>query len=227
MLKPSLVTFTGIDDHISPGLLMALALPYPQAEFGILFSPSRTGNHPRYPSFASARRFYGSGLRLSAHLCGDYARIVLTGGDLPDEIGDEIFESFQRVQFNIGALPAGVDRQTVEMNALAFADAYGIEVPIIQWTQALFPSPRGCAYLADRSGGRGERPDTWPTVPEGPGLVGYAGGITPQNVTAVLSEIAETHPPGLPFWIDMESGVRTQDRFDDLKALDVLHAIYG
>jgi phosphoribosylanthranilate isomerase len=49
---------------------------------------------------------------------------------------------------------------------------------------------------------------------------GFAGGIGPDNVKRVIREISAK--VDAPFWIDMESGVRTDDRFDLNKVRRVL-----
>lgn len=62
-------------------------------------------------------------------------------------------------------------------------------------------------FLFDRSGGRGEAPDLWPEVPSDDMLVGYAGGLSPDNAAALVRKLAGTRPHAR-FWIDMESGIR-------------------
>jgi phosphoribosylanthranilate isomerase len=74
------------------------------------------------------------------------------------------------------------------------------------------------SLLFDPSGGRGIEPFSWPVPPLG-ARMGYAGGIGPDNLLDVLRAIG---PVESPFWIDMESGVRTDDRFDLAKARAVL-----
>lgn len=53
------------------------------------------------------------------------------------------------------------------------------------------------------------------------GKVGYAGGFNPDNVAEKLSFLMENSQVG-DFWIDMESGVRTDDWFDTDKVRRVL-----
>ena len=54
---------------------------------------------------------------------------------------------------------------------------------------------------------------------------GYAGGLTPENFEANAMEIAArdggTHRP---FWMDIESGVRTENQFDLAKVEVILKA---
>jgi phosphoribosylanthranilate isomerase len=75
--------------------------------------------------------------------------------------------------------------------------------------------------LLDASGGQGI--DT--PVEVAPAFsalkVGYAGGINPDNVAEKLTYLLEHVETG-DFWIDMESGVRTNDWFDLDKVYTVL-----
>jgi len=75
------------------------------------------------------------------------------------------------------------------------------------------------SILLDASGGRGI--NTPPSVLPLSCKVGYAGGFNPDNVSEKLSYLLANHTTG-DFWIDMESGVRTDDWFDLDKVVDVL-----
>ena len=55
---------------------------------------------------------------------------------------------------------------------------------------------------------------------------GYAGGLNPDTIGDALAAIAARVPDGQPYWIDMESGVRTDDRFDLDKCERVLIQAY-
>ncbi|MDI2078449.1 hypothetical protein QJT78_52550, partial [Bradyrhizobium sp. Mp27] len=60
---------------------------------------------------------------------------------------------------------------------------------------------RHLGRLALRSlGGRGETPTAWPAHPGGDRLVGYAGGISPENIHGVMSVLEQTTGR---YWIDM------------------------
>ncbi|MBU0859909.1 MAG: hypothetical protein KJ667_08220 [Alphaproteobacteria bacterium] len=75
------------------------------------------------------------------------------------------------------------------------------------------------AILFDASAGRGVAPDGWPAPLPGH-FCGYAGGINPANVAMHLQKIEAAGATDT--WIDMESGVRTDDRFDLEKVRVVL-----
>lgn len=74
--------------------------------------------------------------------------------------------------------------------------------------------------LIDPSGGRGLQGKT--DVLRWPHKVGYAGGINAGNIQEKIMEL-ESDPRVGDYWLDMESGVRTNDWFDTDKVLDVLY----
>lgn len=45
-------TLTGVDQNTNPARLEQLAHKFPKAEFGILFSPERSGLQKRFPTFS-------------------------------------------------------------------------------------------------------------------------------------------------------------------------------
>lgn len=196
-MKPSFVTFTGADDETSIETMQDLSARYP-IEWGILFSPSRQGVDPRYPGIGTLERLFGSGLQLAAHLCGDHARDIMGGRDplLPVPL-----TPFARIQINHVAPDPGT--------IAAYARRIG-KPCIAQARGESFPDDDRILWLFDVSGGRGIAPKAWPRHPGR--LVGYAGSLGPSNSAAVVREIGP-HATA-PYWLDMESGVRTDDRFD-------------
>lgn len=209
--KPKFITFTGADDYTDADHMVALSAKYP-IEWGILFSPSRQGRDPRYPGEDAQSRFLWSDLRLSAHLCGDHSREImetgrLRGQNIPVDLG-----FFKRIQVN---------HRAPDVNCInSFRKGWGPRC-IVQCRGLNFPNDTSVDWLHDVSGGTGKQPDL---IPEYPGrFVGYAGGIDPRNVLRVIERIDADGP----YWIDMESGVRTNDRFDLALCRLVCEAVYG
>jgi hypothetical protein len=216
------VTITGADDAVNPRELVAISRQYPWVEWGILRSVSREGT-PRYPTAAWMIRLIDAveaapSTRFSVHLCGEFARRAMRG---------HLIETWgaKRVQLNgfswceqpIRLPPVlGIEWicQCSTPGALQYASQlrhfYDVDVAV--------------AVLWDRSGGRGVQETDWPDPV--PGLPrGYAGRIGPDNVIQVAKTIAAKPDfivGPLGFWIDMETGVRTDDRFDLDKVVDVL-----
>lgn len=202
------VTITGADDNVDPVDLVRLSAEFPFVEWGILFSPKRSGT-PRYPSMEWERRTgsFWSRIRCAAHLCGEFTRRTVEGD--PSVI-ETLPPWFRRVQLN------GVDLKAPALGSVIAAHrnvdfilqardrdeltaALAIDRPAIS-----------CAALYDPSGGKGLRQVSWPRT-FARTAVGFAGGIGPDNVVGHLDALAEY---GQRFWIDMESRVRTNDAFD-------------
>jgi hypothetical protein len=210
MRRPDFITFTGADDHTDVGEMIALSRAYP-IEWGILFSPTRQGKDPRYPDGPAQSRFAWSGLRLAAHLCGGWSREVMAGRPLtavPVDLG-----IFARIQVNTAAPDIARLRD--------LQDGWGSRCIAQHRDAERFPADTSVDWLYDASGGRGLQPPAWPAHPGR--LAGYAGGIRPDNVCETLDRIRAVGP----YWIDMESGVRTEDRFDLALCRRVCEAVYG
>jgi hypothetical protein len=208
MLKPSFITFTGVDERTDWQRVQALSDRYP-VEWAALFSRDRQGRERRYPSAACIGAFRALPVTKAAHVCGCYAKAVMAWSQV-----DLDLTGFDRIQVNHSKPEAGAIR--------AFAQEWGAK-GIMQTRTLEFPYGQRVAQLFDRSGGRGEYPSRWPTHPGNGRLVGYAGGIGPDNVLDTLRAIVATGP----YWIDMESGVRTDDWLDLDKCEAVLRAVYG
>lgn len=212
-MKPEFITFTGADNWTSIEGMLELSRKYP-IEWGILFSPKRQGVDPRYPDGDRLSAIMWSNLRLSAHICGDYSDAVMAGHALEKPPVD--FHYFQRVQVNHATpVPARINR---------FRTGWGIKRGIGQ-CRGNFPLDTSVDWLFDRSGGRGETSAAWPRHPGLDRLVGYAGGISPDNILDYAISVFE-HIEGR-YWIDMESGVRTNDRLDLEKCRQVCEQVYG
>jgi hypothetical protein len=208
--KPEFITFTGADYRTDVAGMTMLAAQYP-IEWGILFSPSRQGVDGRYPGGEAQSRFAWSGLRLSAHLCGGYARNIMENGSLgalriPVDLG-----IFERIQVNHSA--------PLSDRINTFRKGWGPRC--IAQCRGEFPEDTSVDWLFDQSGGRGAEPESLPGYPRR--LVGYAGGIGPDNVISVIRRINASGP----YWIDMESKVRTDDWFDLTLCRQVCEAVYG
>lgn len=205
--KPVHITFTGADDRTDIEGMRALSAEYP-IEWGILFSPTRQGIDQRYPGQDALSRLLRSDLHLAAHLCGGYARDVVEGRTLkfPFHLG-----RFGRAQVN----HTSPDPEAIEF----FQDQWGPRC-IAQARGTSFPANTSIGWLFDTSGGRGQEPEVLPPYPGR--LVGYAGGIGPDNVLTMVKRIAATGP----YWIDMESKVRTNNWFDLELCRQVCEAVY-
>lgn len=208
-----LVTFTGIDETTPCDALVQLAASYPFSEFAVL-AGTWTGSHPRFPPVATIERWREVAgehrVHSAIHLCGRYSRGVCQD-DASEAAG--LAAGFDRVQIN---LPSD-DRRRNVAQVEAFGERIGATT-IIQHDEAWDSAPAGwmrrTEHLFDRSGGRGIGSiEHWPSPPRGTGRrVGYAGGISPATIEQALAFARRF--AGSRLWLDMESGVRTNGRFD-------------
>lgn len=214
MNKPIFVTFTGVDDQTDLGRLTELSQRYP-CEWGILVG-GRLGK-ARYPSVARIADMAALGekrIMVSLHLCGLFAVASNAGKLKIAHLSETDLDGFTRLQVN--AL-------TYNLETLSdLASRVGKDI-IVQHRTGPFPEdlPRGIRPLHDQSGGKGKVPTKRPAQIDPTRLVGYAGGIGPENVLDVLDQISATD-----FWIDMESSLRTEDRFDLDRCAAVCTAVW-
>lgn len=227
---PLFITFTGLDEHSDLGRALDLSARFP-VEWGVLFSEHNTGRSRRYPSLTRVEDFCGVGLRLSAHLCGKWSRDAVVESRLSPLVAPVLGGSFGRMQFNLRDGETDI-RDSPRADVLAgLASYWRAERAIVQCRGEEFPADDRVDWLFDRSGGAGIVAPRWPRVPVGEraerSLVGYAGGLSPLTVADALDAISLIHPLGVPFWIDMESGVRTDEWLDLDKCEAVCRAVYG
>ncbi|MGH6814209.1 MAG: hypothetical protein ACREC6_00730 [Hyphomicrobiaceae bacterium] len=217
-MKPLHVTFTGLDAWTPVRELSALSREFP-IEWGILLHPARQGSG-RYPPLADIRSMLSLDLRFSAHLCGGYARDVVRSVNLPAVLMP-LLDRCHRVQINTserGIEPDRIAAFAARFNARGILQCRGFE---------RFPEHPGVDWLFDRSGGKGRLPDRWPLPGPSLPIAGYSGGLGPDTVETALAVIARQHPAHVPFWIDMESAIRIDDRFDLGKCRRVCEIVYG
>lgn len=210
------ITFTGIDKQTDLDRVQQIQEDYPYVEWGVLLSYHWKENGNRYPDPFLLHDLEHRGLRLSAHLCGGMARDVAEGET--QKMYETIywnFDMFSRCQLNVN-----VSACYQEMRSLRPFDRHLKEV-IMQmqggvslgsWLSYCQKPLPHVGYLLDASGGRGI--ETPIEVYDNPDIhVGYAGGINPDNVGDKLAQLLNHSTYG-KFWIDMESGVRTDDWLD-------------
>ena len=204
MLIPEIVTVTGADDHTLrteglrrlADLLRLEGAPRGRVEIGILLSGSRQGGS-RYPRMHAACELmhiaHRLGFRVSFHLCGSFARRAFAG---TLSRGLAFVQGADRVQVNGKAEPH------LEHLAKLFQRTELPPAIVLQSRGPEFPSDRRFDWLADRSGGAGKLPDSWPRHEP---HCGYAGGLSPENVREELAKMGAVQ--GMS-WIDAESGLR-------------------
>lgn len=220
-MKLKYVAMTGADDGVKVEDLSAVASEFPFVEWALLFMPESAGQN-RFPSKKWLRDFseHYKGAHRAMHLCG--SAFLGFVENKPEILGT--MKGFRRIQLNLEF--GDVDGKYDPKKLIAQIKAHPDFEFVIQYTEkrkdllsALQKIPNH-ALLFDGSAGRGVSPQQWP-APVAGHFCGYAGGLRPENVQEHIEKIA--HVAGdRETWIDMESGVRTDDRFDLAKVRQVL-----
>ena len=207
------LTFTGIDRFTDLSAVMRIGRRHPHVEFAVLVG-SRTGRAGanRYPDLGVVRDFRNRAIdadvRCAVHLCGSYSRAVMKQQlDVPLRVS----RLFDRIQINSS-------RYNMD-SVVKFTQRGKIGVPVIvQWRRGMGETSHFFLFLYGESGGRGRVGlKDWPTRSR---FGGFAGGISPANIREAAGYVRLTARPGS--WLDMESGVRTDDWFDLAKVEEVI-----
>lgn len=222
MVKPSCITFTGIDPGCSRAELFALLQLDPRIELGILYSKTKAGStlDLRYPPFewirdtaAAIDAAYGLG-RVALHVCGIAVKNLIQGDGLNVSTWH-----YARIQLNgkFNYTEAGQIRRFIGEGT-----AYSC-ITQFDANPGLHEICRSHQILFDASGGRGILRKEWPkAIPDR--VCGYAGGLGPDNLRKELPRIAAVAGP--VYWVDMEGSLRDEnDHFCIGKARLALDAI--
>lgn len=221
------ITFTGIDARTDLQELQAIQLQYPLAEFGVLTSYHWYDNTQRYLNPQFLPNFYGRGLNLALHICGSAAHDAMDGlWNRINRLTVEYFYMglFQRVQLNVANRSDNPDRLASMLpncRAEVIIQQRPGDAALFEHSQWVGRETRlrNVSMLIDGSGGLGI--DSPISIYQSAEKIGYAGGISPENVADKLAYLFENVRHG-EFWIDIESGVRTDDWFDLDKVRKVL-----
>lgn len=223
------VCFNGIDVNTDLRKLAQVQCHYPYAEFGIILSRNWGENGNRYLDPTYLEKIAGVGLNLSAHLCGEIARQAIRDNWEPAlELCGGHFGIFRRTQLNIAN--SKVNPETLHFEHIP----ENIKEVIIQQrpdNMELYreyyereKNPR-VTILFDASGGTGADGDF--VAHNEFTRAGYAGGLKPDNIRKKRKQLLDSMEENHSFWLDMESGVRTDDWFDIEKIENVLAQIYN
>ena len=212
------LTFSGPDSNTDISALVEIQKNRPHVEIGVLWSLSNAGK-PRYATREWIEKASEAGLNFAIHLCGKVCRDCVEGTETPVIPGTP-----RRVQFNINGMygmPAWYrvfeSIQSRHDHKLQFiiqtCDSYGPYVVGLAQGEG-----HNCVPLFDQSGGKGHAPNEWPRPL--PYLhCGFAGGISPPSIENTVKQLLRVS--GETFWLDMESKIRVNDRFD----LETIHKI--
>lgn len=218
-MKLTYVSLTGADDAVNIKDLEQLSSEYPLFECAILMFPQSEGK-ARNPLKSWREEFYQSTVKNRAlHLCGT---AINQFAQEEDSLMEEI-SNFQRVQINL--LPKYASHELVEKLANVASKLKNIEF-ITQHNEfnteyyGHWSEVSNHSYLYDASLGKGIAPKSWQGPIPGK-HTGYAGSISPDNIHENIKKISLV-TGNIPVWMDMESGIRTNNQFDKQKAKYIL-----
>ncbi len=210
-----LCTFTGCDSSSSISELISIQQEFPFIEYGVLFNSAKVGTG-RYPSVDWIVKFLEAKeiTNRAFHICGDKLLTEFITSPETKLAKKNLWSDKTRIQLNFAAKAFTVEQLNKAINSFA-------PTPIITqhnkskenlWKE--IPA-KNHHILFDASGGRGTTRTEWPST-----LLnrhcGFAGGLGPDNLSEQLILIDKA-ADGYDYWIDMETNVRTDDKFDLVK----------
>lgn len=230
-MKLKKITFSGIDEEVEIQNLISLSEAFKETisiEWGVLLSPKN--GRPRYPSLEwiekLAKPIAKNKINAAGHLCGKFAKTFIQGSsnELPLDL-----DMFDRIQINLGPyieesneelIYNSIRNQNYNCFILQVGNNYDKTIEIAKYLKK-----RLCKIelLYDCSGGNGIEQSSWPQSHQD-FVCGFAGGLSPENISEKLNVINHI-TNNKPFWIDMESGIRTDNSFNLEKVINILETI--
>lgn len=220
------VTFAGIDETISLEKLLEIEEKYPEVEFAFLLS-NKGGTAARYPSLNYLNYVLPKLKQYAVHLCGGTTNEFLTEGK-NYKFYPQVARA-SRVQIN--KKDTQIHRKALTLKTI-YPNLHLIQ-PVSDFSEAIDSE---ISLLWDKSGGRGLffDPHTWPSAKCATQPLGFAGGISPDNIEKVKDIIdrlvrVEAFNEEIN-WIDMESGIRDSEGVAGVsveKINKICEVIYG
>lgn len=218
------VTFTGADNKTDISSLVQIQKEFSFVEWGILIATNEGKN--RYPTQDFISNLENKGLNLALHLCGKWTRNIFTDGKL--ELPYTFFNRYQlNFNFSHGKFDLINYKKLIESNQdKKFILQYNnSNHTIINKIISEFDTSN-TNILYDSSGGRGTQiQDIKPPFEKI--YTGYSGGLNVENIDDICDKIFSHTDQNTEVWIDMETGVRTNDEFDLDKVYKVLKKVHS
>jgi len=225
-----LISVVGVDEHTDLGkldeqdqeLFQGIGSLFP-IEYGFLYSETRSQTKDdRYPSYKfimdARQKLWQDGMLTSIHLCGSEAVEGYLKGDkyILDLIGPSRVQlNFNMAKYDADDLVAKVIKASERHMGHLILQQNKSKAEFITKVLREYHYQRdlNIDVLYDGSGGFGREIEKV-EQPFSTFFTGYAGGLKPGNIKKVLELIDAVNVNNVGFYIDMESGVRTDNKFD-------------
>lgn len=229
------LSITGADNLVSVADLKQMVQTYPSLELAVLYFPEKE-NQPRNPGLEWRNHFFDQIPKenTAIHLCGKDVFDTILSEDFETSSLFEELKKTERIQININA----------RKNIFSHADIQHIYTKLLnhdfrlilqyherskEWILPYITQKNleNVHILLDSSLGKGVTPDTFEVPIELKNLnypIGFAGGLNPDNIRKVYHQVKPLNL--LRYWLDLESGARTDNLFDINKAYQLCQTIF-
>ena len=230
MGSPEYITFTGVDENTDLDRCIDIAERFDhKVEWGILASFSNKAH--RYPNIKFLRhaiQYLDRHSSVAVHLCGEYAREANAGNfDKPGSVlHDDLYDFVDFVpRWQINLVAGAYDLIELQTTAQLLYTTFIIQNRTSKLPENAKDEYPNLRFVQDCSGGKGRLIDVSksPVIDDPDYMMGYAGGIGPDNVVDVVDQIQSNR-----YWIDMESSLRNESDWFDLDRVEkVCELVYG
>lgn len=229
------LSITGPDNLVQQESLKLLTDKYSNLEWAILYFPEKE-NQNRNPGVEWRNKFFSiiPQKNTAIHLCGkEVFDIILSKEFEKSQLFSELKKA-NRIQININARKDIFTHKDVQ-SIYSILLSYGFTL-ILQYHERskdwILPylqqhSLENIHILLDSSLGKGIAPKTFAFPEELQNIncpIGFAGGLNPENIKNIHEQIKLFKLT--TYWLDLETGSRTNDIFDMEKAENLCLSVF-
>ena len=221
------ITFTGIDQFTDLDRLWDIHKIYPFAQFGVLTSVSFGRRGFEYPRPSIFKDLYYRQLHeripISLNVCGIMALSLATGKneDLYEIVGAPYLSAFDRLQLNHDSAHE-LETPCFILENCQIPQPYGEDI-VPMFNNVFYSTP--CSFYDDSHILAGKdfviKAKPWMKDRN----VGFSGDISEHNINDVISKL-ESDPNLDRFWLNIETSLRTHDKFDLRKVERICQMVY-
>lgn len=230
------LSITGADNLVPVADLKQMVQAYPSLELAVLYFPEKE-NQARNPGVEWRNEFFETIPKenTAIHLCGKDVFDTILSADFATSSVFQELKKTERIQININARKDIFSHEDIQQIYTILLQ-HGFTL-ILQYHERskdwILPyiTPKhldNVHILLDASLGKGVTPDTFEVPEELKALnypIGFAGGLNPENIGRVYAQVKPLHLTR--YWLDLESGARTDNLFDMYKAYQLSKTVFN